>query len=952
MKNQKTLSTIIVATIVSSSVTPIMAATTSNETIIGSNRHDTAVKISKDGWSSAETVILVNSSAIPDALTATPLAHAKNAPILLTGKDRLNKETADEIKRLGAKNVIMIGGDVVLPAKIEKDLKALKVKVDRIKGATREETALATAKRLDGIKDISEIAVVNGTTGLADAVSVAAAVAERNMPIILANPKKGLSVAEKFIKGESIKASFIIGGKTVLPEKLVSSLSGKQRIEGSNRNNTNAKVIEKFYADRNLDNLYLAKDGMGDSGQLIDALAVGALAAKNGAPVLIASKKLSETQKNIINTKRIDTITQVGGKGNEKAFAELKEIEKEVVIKVKTEAELQEALKKANANDVIEIEGNISKDITLSTNNAIQINIRGELKGEVTVKTPNADIKNSGTIGTLVVENAKNTTVKNTSAGKISKVEISSSSSNVKLENDGKITNVENNASGTEIENYGTISNPVTGTVKPEVDGNKPEGGTTGTVIPSIDQGKVNLVNAAKAAKDYKYEGNTENNEKPYTYTGEIRVTGTESANVVIAGPYKKENIEAVQSDMARYLGALHRVDNGATISAIKYNGKEYTWDNKGTLKGSNWKTGDKTLVSSIVSDLLKGLTEDTKEKSINLTLIGKNRKEVSMKMTLKQEFAVEAGGKMYATLQEAIDENENVKLLKNITLSEKIELNSGENTIIDLNKKTLTSTATKTKAFDTISGNKKLTIKNGSLKTSSKSPITSSIYVTKGCSVTLDNVKYTTEGTGILVEGDAALVNVINSEINTNGYGISTNAASKDNHNVTIELEKSKINSIDGVSVGTPILVNVPSTFNMTDCEIKGLYQGVIIRGGNATIKNTIIRNNAKLSYSFDYVDGDWKTGNEVPKAALVVGNRGSSSYQYPTTVNISNSCQIIDETTNSKPAVYIWGNKDEENKATLKYDQSTIIKGTIIKGEGCCTIEGHFPVQTETTK
>lgn len=297
---------------------------------------------------------IVNDSAIPDALTATPLAFAKNAPILLTGKDGLNKATAEEIKRLDAKDVIMIGGDAVLSSNVEKDLKALNVKVDRIKGATREETALAIAKRLDGIKDVSEIAVVNGTNGLADAVSVAAAAAERNMPILLANPKKGLAISEKFIKDENINISYIIGGKTVLPDKLVSKLSGKQRIEGLDRKDTNAKVIEKFYTGKELDNVYLAKDGMGDSGQLIDALAVGALAAKNGAPVLIASKKLSEKQIDVINTKRIDTITQVGGNGNEKAFSELKEIEKEVVIKVKSELELQEALDKANANDIIE----------------------------------------------------------------------------------------------------------------------------------------------------------------------------------------------------------------------------------------------------------------------------------------------------------------------------------------------------------------------------------------------------------------------------------------------------------------------------------------------------------------------------------------------------------------------------------------------------------------------
>ena len=485
---KKKLATVMAATMAVSGSVVSVSADTTNEQLVGSNRTDTAVKISKDGWNSAETVILVNDSAIPDALTATPLAFAKNAPILLTAKGGLTKATANEIKRLGVKNVILIGGETVLPAKIENDLKALNVKADRVKGATREETALAIAKRLDGIKDVSEIAVVNGTTGLADAVSVAAAAAEKGMPILLANPKKGLTASEKFIKDEAIKASFVIGGTTALPDKLVSSLPSKQRIEGSNRNDTNAKVIETFYGDKELDNLYLAKDGRGGDNQLIDALAVGVLAAKNGAPVLIASKKLNANQEAVVNTKKVDTITQVGGNGNEGAFNHLKEIEKVETIKVKTEAELQEALKKANANDIIEIDSStsISKDVTIATNNAVEINVKGDLKGEVTVKAPNADIKNSGNIGTLVVENGKNTTVTNTSAGKIDKVEVDSSSSNVKVENNGTITQVENNATGTNIENNGTISKPVTGTTTPSIDGNRPGSGSStggGTVV-------------------------------------------------------------------------------------------------------------------------------------------------------------------------------------------------------------------------------------------------------------------------------------------------------------------------------------------------------------------------------------------------------------------------------------------------------------------------------------
>ena len=508
MKTPKHLATAMAVAMVATSVAPVMAAaTTSNEEIIGKNRTETAVKISQDGWKSAETVILVNDSAIPDALTATPLAYAKNAPILLTGKDGLSKETADEIKRLGAKDVIMIGGDAVLTSKVEEGLKALKLKLDRIKGSTREETALAIAKRLDGIKDVSEIAVVNGVTGLADAVSVAAAAAEKGMPILLANPKSGLTLVEKFIKDESIKSSFIIGGDKAVSNEIAKNLPGKQRIEGANRNETNAKVIEKFYADRELDNLYVAKDGMENSGHLIDALAVGSLAAKNGAPVLIASKKLNEKQINVINTKKISTITQVGGNGNEKAFDELKEIEKSETIKVKNEAELQEALKKANANDVIEIESSasISKDVTLSTNNAVEINVKGDLKGEVTVKAPNADIKNSGSIGTLVVENGKNTTVTNASGGKIDKVEVSSSSENVKVENKGTITQVENNATGTTIENNGTISKPVTGTEKPSVEGNKPGGSTSGggggsVIVDGPEVARVSTEEELKAA--------------------------------------------------------------------------------------------------------------------------------------------------------------------------------------------------------------------------------------------------------------------------------------------------------------------------------------------------------------------------------------------------------------------------------------------------------------------
>ena len=79
MKANKKISIIMAATMLASSTVVVNAATTDIATLIGKNRIEIAIKISKDGWSSAETVVLVNSSAIPDALTATPLAHAKKS---------------------------------------------------------------------------------------------------------------------------------------------------------------------------------------------------------------------------------------------------------------------------------------------------------------------------------------------------------------------------------------------------------------------------------------------------------------------------------------------------------------------------------------------------------------------------------------------------------------------------------------------------------------------------------------------------------------------------------------------------------------------------------------------------------------------------------------------------------------------------------------------------------
>ena len=109
--------------------------------------------------------------------------------------------------------------------------------------------------------------------------------------------------------------------------KLIASLPNVERIAGSNRNDTNAKVIEKFYKNKSINNLYVDKNGSRGENQLIDALAVGVLAAKNNSPVLIVSNKLSSEQTKVIKSKKFNVVTQVGGNGNERAFNEVKKFQ-------------------------------------------------------------------------------------------------------------------------------------------------------------------------------------------------------------------------------------------------------------------------------------------------------------------------------------------------------------------------------------------------------------------------------------------------------------------------------------------------------------------------------------------------------------------------------------------------------------------------------------------------
>lgn len=115
----------------------------------GDTRIQTAIEVSKEVYETSDSVVLAGYSGEVDAMTGTLLASAKNAPLLLTGKNNIPSNLKTELKRLNVKNIYILGGEAAVDKSVEEELKK-DYMVKRVSGNNREETAVAVAKEVNG----------------------------------------------------------------------------------------------------------------------------------------------------------------------------------------------------------------------------------------------------------------------------------------------------------------------------------------------------------------------------------------------------------------------------------------------------------------------------------------------------------------------------------------------------------------------------------------------------------------------------------------------------------------------------------------------------------------------------------------------------------------------------------------------------------------------------------
>ena len=276
------------------------------------------------------------------------------------------------------------------------------------------------------------------------------------------------------------------------------------------------------------------------------------------------------------------------------------------------------------------------------------------------------------------------------------------------------------------------------------------------------------------------------------------------------------------------------------------------------------------------------------------------------------------------------------------ICLAQNIELttagiNVTRNLIIDLNEKTITFTtgadvaaaerirltAYGTSASDRIA----LTLTNGTLDfATNNNPLiggNASMIFTQYVDLTMTKVTVNSDAMGVYVA--VGSLNLTDCTIVADGsYAVGTNASldgqggeKYGSVNVTITGSTLTANGVDGAG----LLFNVSGELTLTDSDVTGGRQGLILRKGTATITGgSIVSTWADAENADEYLT-NWESGTAIPMAALVIGDASKGVYNGDAVLTISGTQVSVSGDPEGARYVYLAGDAADDTFAKLIY-------------------------------
>ncbi|MBS4021444.1 MAG: cell wall-binding repeat-containing protein [Dethiobacter sp.] len=222
--------------------------------ISGANRYETSVKVAKEKYTQAETVIIARgdeAGGYADGLAASMLAGVLDAPILLTSPTALPASVAQALTDFGTKKVFVLGGEMAVSAAVENSLKARGLQVERITGASRFETAVNIATRAKSLGAIADYAFIVSGFAPADSLVAGSAAFKGKVPILLVSQAGIPEVTRNALSSLGIKKVYIVGGTGVVSAAVAGELGTmvtvESRLAGTDRYATSVAFARALF---------------------------------------------------------------------------------------------------------------------------------------------------------------------------------------------------------------------------------------------------------------------------------------------------------------------------------------------------------------------------------------------------------------------------------------------------------------------------------------------------------------------------------------------------------------------------------------------------------------------------------------------------------------------------------------------------------------------------------
>jgi putative cell wall-binding protein len=258
--------------------------------VSGGDDFSLSVAASLAGFSAADTVVLSTNRTFADAMSASGLAGCYHAPILLTAKAAVPAVVMAEIKRLGAKKVIVTGSTASVSDAVRSALVAEGLGVQRIGGKTRYDTAVLLAQEIAKVRGMAPTmtVVARGDT-FPDALSVSPVAYASKAAVVLTTPKKLPRSPANYLKTARARTTVIAGGTSAVSSAVAKSIRSRVkgalvRLSGRDRYATSVAVSKWAVARRIASPVYT---GVASGTRFAAALVAGPPAGERGGVVLI-----------------------------------------------------------------------------------------------------------------------------------------------------------------------------------------------------------------------------------------------------------------------------------------------------------------------------------------------------------------------------------------------------------------------------------------------------------------------------------------------------------------------------------------------------------------------------------------------------------------------------------------------------------------------------------------